>query len=263
MADEIVTREQLVNASLDADSLEVFISGSDMEDVLTRLGKQYPTLAKLIRILMETGGWKAYQTEAALLATTPTVNPSVGYAFDTKKLYLWNGTAWIDEGLSQLDQAKNFTLSQFTIDNLNLYQKTNNFTGLFVSVSTNNIAANASTVLNRFPVEAGKTYAIRSTSFSPDTFIIVLRDTDSVAVGPTLGRVTFSDTVDANVKTFTIPTGSPAKYALMSVLLPAFNFDIRETCIVNQHTAINEKDTVIKVARRKIVNVFTRTAFFL
>lgn len=109
MADEIVTREQLVNASLDADSLEVFISGSDMEDVLTRLGKHYPTLAKLIRILMETGGWKAYQTEAALLATTPTVNPSVGYAFDTKKLYLWNGTSWIDEGLSQYDQSKLYT----------------------------------------------------------------------------------------------------------------------------------------------------------
>ncbi|EML4808922.1 SGNH/GDSL hydrolase family protein [Acinetobacter baumannii] len=263
MADEIVTREQLENASKDANSLELFISGTVDEDVLTRLGQQYPTLAKLIRILMETGGWKAYQTEAALLATTPTVNPSVGYAFDTKKLYLWNGTAWIDEGLSQLDQAKNFTLSQFTIDNLNLYQKINNFTGLFVSVSTNNIAANASTVLNRFPVEAGKTYAIRSTSFSPDTFIIVLRDTDSVAVGPTLGKVTFSDTVDANVKTFTIPAGSPAKYALMSVLLPAFNFDIRETCIVNQGTTINEKETVIKIAGREIVDVFARTAFLL
>lgn len=58
MADEIVTREQLVNASLDADSLELFISGSDIEDVLTRLGQQYPTLAKLVRVLMETGGGK-------------------------------------------------------------------------------------------------------------------------------------------------------------------------------------------------------------
>ncbi|WP_447623869.1 hypothetical protein [Acinetobacter baumannii] len=108
MADEIVTREQLVNASLDADSLELFISGSDIEDVLTRLGQQYPTLAKLVRVLMETGGWKAYQTEAILLATTPTVNPSVGYAFDTKKMYLWNGTTWINEGLSQFDQAMSY-----------------------------------------------------------------------------------------------------------------------------------------------------------
>ncbi|BAP65815.1 exo-alpha-sialidase [Acinetobacter baumannii] len=109
MADEIITRQQLIEASADAESLQKFISGSDIEDVLTRLGMIYPTLAKLVRILMETGGWKAYQTEAELLATTPTVNPSVGYAFDTKKMYLWNGTSWFNEGLSQLDQAKQYT----------------------------------------------------------------------------------------------------------------------------------------------------------
>ena len=108
MADEIITRQQLVDAGLDAESLQKFISGTDIEDVLTRLGQIYPTLAKLVRMLMETGGWKAYETEAILLATTPLVNPSVGYAFDTKKLYLWNGTIWKDEGLSQLDQAKAF-----------------------------------------------------------------------------------------------------------------------------------------------------------
>lgn len=106
MADHVVTRQELVNASKDANSLEVFMSGSDIEDVITRLGKTYPTLAKLVRLLMEMGGWKAYETEAALKATTPIVTPSVGYAFDTKKLYLWNGTTWIDEGLSPLDQAK-------------------------------------------------------------------------------------------------------------------------------------------------------------
>lgn len=105
MADEIITRQQLVDAGLDAESLQKFISGTDIEDVLTRLGQIYPTLAKLVRMLMETGGWKAYETEAILLATTPLVNPSVGYAFDTKKLYLWNGTIWKDEGLSPLDLA--------------------------------------------------------------------------------------------------------------------------------------------------------------
>ncbi|WP_407485066.1 sialidase family protein [Acinetobacter baumannii] len=113
MADEIVTRQQLVNASKDADSLQLFISGSDVEDVLTRLGQIYPTLAKLVRILMETGGWKAYKTESELLATTPVVNPSVGYAFDTKKLYLWNGTSWADEGLSPVDVAKEYALELF------------------------------------------------------------------------------------------------------------------------------------------------------
>ncbi|WEI17155.1 SGNH/GDSL hydrolase family protein [Acinetobacter proteolyticus] len=108
MADQIITKEGLVNASKDANSLEVFMSGSDIEDVVTRLGKVYPTLAKLVRMLMETGGWKAYETESALKATTPIIVPSVAYAFDTKKLYLWNGAIWVDEGLSQLAQAQNY-----------------------------------------------------------------------------------------------------------------------------------------------------------
>ncbi|MDC4667764.1 pyocin knob domain-containing protein, partial [Acinetobacter baumannii] len=109
MASEIITRQELVDAKADAESLQKFISGTDIEDVLTRLGQIYPTLAKLVRILMETGGWKAYQTETILLATTPTVNPSVGYAFDTKKLYRWNGTNWTDEGVSPLDLSKQYT----------------------------------------------------------------------------------------------------------------------------------------------------------
>lgn len=129
MASEIITRQELVDAKADAGSLEKFISGTEIEDVLTRLGMQYPTLAKLIRILMETGGWKAYQTEAALLATTPSITPSVGYAFDTKKLYLWNGSAWIDEGLSPLDQAKNFTVKANSIDSRFQFRDFNFYSG--------------------------------------------------------------------------------------------------------------------------------------
>ncbi|EHU1917887.1 hypothetical protein J506_1675 [Acinetobacter baumannii 625974] len=123
MADEIVTRQQLVDAGLDAESLQKFISGLDSEDVLTRLGKIYPTLAKLVRILMETGGWKAYSTEAELLATVPTVNPSVGYAFDTKKLYKWDGSVWIDEGLSIYDRTKPYidVLSNTNFKQLNTF----------------------------------------------------------------------------------------------------------------------------------------------
>ncbi|WP_139887715.1 hypothetical protein [Acinetobacter nosocomialis] len=123
MADKIITREQLIDASKDAESLQKFISGSDIEDVLTRLGQIYPTLAKLVRILMETGGWKAYSTEAELLATVPTVNPSVGYAFDTKKLYKWDGSVWIDEGLSIYDRTKPYidVLSNTNAKQLNTF----------------------------------------------------------------------------------------------------------------------------------------------
>ncbi|MDV7638736.1 hypothetical protein R4611_02355 [Acinetobacter baumannii] len=94
MADEIITREQLVNASLDADSLELFISGSDSEDVLTRLGQNYPTLAKLILMLMETGGFEPFLTEAALKASVPTVPKKAAFAMDTGTIWYWNGSAW-------------------------------------------------------------------------------------------------------------------------------------------------------------------------
>ncbi|WP_057690139.1 hypothetical protein [Acinetobacter pittii] len=93
------------NSIVDMGTVEEFTSADEFTDIISRLGRIFPSLAKAIRTLMETGGWKAYSTEVELLATVPTVNPSVGYAFDTKKLYKWNGTAWIDEGLSPLDQA--------------------------------------------------------------------------------------------------------------------------------------------------------------
>lgn len=91
---------------LETDIKDIGESGNLDKIIYPRYGAPYNSVPRAIRLMMETGGWKAYQTEAALLATTPTVNPSVSYAFDTKKLYLWNGTSWIDEGLSQLDQAK-------------------------------------------------------------------------------------------------------------------------------------------------------------
>ncbi|WP_065712649.1 hypothetical protein [Acinetobacter baumannii] len=111
------------NAIVDMGTVEKFSSGDEFTDVISRLGRVYPSLAKAIRTLMETGGWKAYSTEAELLATIPTVNPSVGYAFDTKKLYKWNGTSWIDEGLSIYDRTKPYidVLSNTNFKQLNTF----------------------------------------------------------------------------------------------------------------------------------------------
>lgn len=111
MTQSVITVEQLQNASLDAQALETFISGSDAEQVITRLSQEYPTLAKALKILMETGGWQFYPTESELKATVPNVVPSVAYAADTKKLYQYvigsdNVGVWRDEGLSALDLAR-------------------------------------------------------------------------------------------------------------------------------------------------------------
>ncbi|MDV7375798.1 SGNH/GDSL hydrolase family protein [Acinetobacter baumannii] len=62
-----------------------------------------------LQISTSNAGIKYFQTEAALLATTPgTTDPKQAYAFDTKKNYLWNGSAWVGEGKSQYDLAVDF-----------------------------------------------------------------------------------------------------------------------------------------------------------
>ncbi|MDQ2466345.1 sialate O-acetylesterase [Acinetobacter baumannii] len=69
-----------------------------------------------LQISTSNAGIKYFQTEAALLATTPgTTDPKQAYAFDTKKNYLWNGSAWSDEGKSPLDLSKSYTDEQFNL----------------------------------------------------------------------------------------------------------------------------------------------------
>ncbi|MDC4776174.1 hypothetical protein OHV98_17955, partial [Acinetobacter baumannii] len=106
---DILTPEKLENASKDCDSWDLFFHGSELEDVVTRLGKVFPTLSKILRLFFDAGLFRPFQTEAQLLAYVPVTAPSAAYAFDTKKLYLWNGTNWIDEGLSPLDISRNYT----------------------------------------------------------------------------------------------------------------------------------------------------------
>lgn len=47
-----------------------------------------------------------YETQATLLAYTPTVTGYTAKALDTKKVWYWDGSAWVDTGLSELDLAK-------------------------------------------------------------------------------------------------------------------------------------------------------------
>lgn len=113
MADYL-TPEKLENASKDCDSWDLFFHGTELEDVVTRLGKIFPTLSKILKLFFDNGLFRPFQTEAQLLSYVPAINPSAAYAFDTKKLYLWDGTSWTDEGTSPLDLAKKYTDSIIT-----------------------------------------------------------------------------------------------------------------------------------------------------
>ncbi|MFW1942911.1 SGNH/GDSL hydrolase family protein [Acinetobacter guillouiae] len=119
MADNIVTKQQLIDAGKNADSWEKYWSGNEDEDVITRLNKEYPTHAKALKILMENGGLQPFETQAQLLASVPVVSPTAAKALDTKKVWIWKQTSaegaepkvyeWIDTGLSEVDLAKEYT----------------------------------------------------------------------------------------------------------------------------------------------------------
>lgn len=115
MASEIITRQELADAKVDAKDLGECIHGNTTGIVTPRLGDPYPTLPAAVQKVMETGGFEPFPTEAQLLASTPTVSPKAAKAMDTKKVWYWGKydeseaiDSWHDTGLSELDQAKNY-----------------------------------------------------------------------------------------------------------------------------------------------------------
>ncbi|EPK6640777.1 sialate O-acetylesterase [Acinetobacter baumannii] len=114
MADYL-TPAKLENASLDCDSWDKFFHGTEFEDVVTRLGKIFPILPKVLKLFFDNGLFRTFKTEVELLTYVPATTPSTAYAFDTKKLYSWDGSVWNDEGLSPLDLSKSYTDEQFIL----------------------------------------------------------------------------------------------------------------------------------------------------
>ena len=76
MVDEVITKQELIDAQKDAQSLDDFINGSDEQTVITRLLKEYPTLANAIRQIYEKGG-KFYPTLAAANADIANIRTDV------------------------------------------------------------------------------------------------------------------------------------------------------------------------------------------
>lgn len=68
---EPITKQELIDASADALTLEQAVNGSDTTDVTSRLGRTYPTLPKALRLIVEAGllGATPFVTKSALDAS--------------------------------------------------------------------------------------------------------------------------------------------------------------------------------------------------
>ena len=107
MADQPVTREKLINADIDVENLGKAVN--EFGVVNPRYGEAYPTLPSAIQQVIEAGGFEPFETEAQLLASTPTLTKKAAKALDTKKIWLYEArggvTKWWDTGLSDKDLA--------------------------------------------------------------------------------------------------------------------------------------------------------------
>lgn len=121
MAD-VITKQELIDASEDAHTLEEVVNSDDQTEVTSRLGRVYPSIAKALYSIIQTGGFEPFATEAQLLASVPTVSKKAAKALDTKKIWLWNGSSWVDTGLSELDQANTYTNEKLTTEEARLLE---------------------------------------------------------------------------------------------------------------------------------------------
>ncbi|HFD2140495.1 TPA: hypothetical protein ACF2EA_000207, partial [Acinetobacter baumannii] len=107
----IAVEQARATAAEDALGQAIVAAQADLNNKVTQEQNRAQAAEQNLQVQITTGnaGIKYFSTEAELLAFVPTTSdPKQAYAFDTKKLYLWNGANWIDEGLSQLDQAKQY-----------------------------------------------------------------------------------------------------------------------------------------------------------
>lgn len=128
MAD-IINMQELADAKLDAGTLEEVVNGSDTADVVARLGRTYPTLAKALKIISQAGGAKAYATLSEATAATLVLdaNTPVYVWGDTNNNgnYLWDGTTLTKSDYDPVLQAKAYT------DNETLQISNDDFTSHF------------------------------------------------------------------------------------------------------------------------------------
>lgn len=268
MADQPVTRERLINADKDVQVIEDFIKKPKDETVTTRFGDQIMTLKGLEEEVKKSGGYfKRYATLAAAnadIANIP-VNSVVKVTDvvdggDYEKVAV-EATTLTKSPYDPLTQAKSYTDTSLPISKYgNLYDSASNVAGVYIN-SGGTVTTDANSILAIVPVEAGKTYAIKSSSFADSYFFVGLKANNNATAGQTSTIATLAATSDATVKTFSVPADSTAKFALINVKV-ASSFDVRTGFVVNEGTAITSTDpveeTVQKIRGASVVDLKAR-----
>lgn len=130
-------------------------------------------------------------------------------------------------------EDKNFVSASDVIKVVNFYSSSNDTANLYLASDTALMSPLDGTALGRWAVEAGKTYTVKSSKFLA-TAIVGLSADSTTAPAKATTKVTLTNTADPLVKTFTVPSGSTAKFAFFTVLLPSQLYDVRGALVVNE-----------------------------
>ena len=118
MAD-LISLNQLANASADAQTLADAINGNDQLDVISRLGATYPTLAKAIKLIMQKAPINStpFATKTALLADTTLLDGAFAFVYndpdDNNGLYQKVSSVWQYQKWNPLNEAKAYANNTF------------------------------------------------------------------------------------------------------------------------------------------------------
>ncbi|MDN5511174.1 sialate O-acetylesterase [Acinetobacter sp.] len=111
MADSVISKQELIDAQKDAQTLEDVVNGDESLEVTSRLGRIFPTLARFFTA----GGMRGFLTLAAAQAAQATFATNTLVAITNDPIqsnngwYQWNGTTLTKSAFDPLTQAKNYT----------------------------------------------------------------------------------------------------------------------------------------------------------
>lgn len=213
---------------------------------------------------------KTFSVPAGSTAKFALINVKVGTSFDVRTGFVVNEGASItsidplEETVQKIrganvadikarEEIKNLKAQPYiaesdlvVVKSGNLYSQHTN--GYYITIGTGAFTANADSAVGVFPIEAGKTYAIKPGNFNASYFSIMLK-ADNIVGSGTGTNATLTDTSDSTVKLLTVPAGSTAKFAMLNVKV-ASSFDIRSTLVVNEGTSITDTSPYKEVVKR-------------
>lgn len=143
---DIINLQELADAKLDAQSLELFINGDVDEEVLTRLSQQYPSLQNFLFQFQKYNS-RAYKTYAEMDADKANISAKskVTVTNDTTASnngdWQWDGAVFTKSSYDPLQQSKEYTKSSVAplSENLSEIKKTDEAATLIpVLVDSNN-----------------------------------------------------------------------------------------------------------------------------